>query len=186
MLANLRALFGVVVDIVFLRRGPENMPASNTLLGIVVVVYVALYTLAYSVFILPALPVVPATWALQIACAALLELLWFRIGFQLAGKPERFTQTATAVFAASTLFIPALALIGSLMPYMAQGATAQPPALASFLTAFIAIWMLVILIRIVRAAFEWSWPRSILFILGANIVPIIILSLLFGDSQKPV
>jgi hypothetical protein len=186
MLANLRALFGVVVDIVFLRRGPENMPASNTLLGIVVVVYVALYALAYNAFILPAAPQAPRSWALQIVCAALLELAWFRIAFQLAGKPERFTQTATAIFATSTLFIPALAMIGSLMPYMQKGATTPPPALTSFLTAFIAIWMFVILIRIVRAAFEWTWPRSILFVLAANFVPMIILALLFGDSQKPV
>ncbi|MEO8061457.1 MAG: hypothetical protein ABI821_01780 [Pseudomonadota bacterium] len=186
MLANLRALFGVVVDIVFLRRGPENMPASNTLLGIVVVVYVALYALAYNAFILPAAPATPRSWALQIVCAALLELAWFRIAFQLAGKPERFTQTATAIFATSTLFIPALAMVGSLMPYMAKGATSQPPAMTSFLTAFIGIWMVVILIRIVRAAFEWTWPRSILFVLAANFVPMIILSLVFGDSQKPV
>jgi hypothetical protein len=186
MLANLRALFGVVVDIVFLRRGPENMPASNTLLGIVVVVYVALYALAYSIFILPAAPATPHSWGLQIVFAALLELAWFRIAFQLAGKPERFTQTATAIFATSTLFIPALGMIGSLIPYMKEGNTAQPPALTSFLTAFIAIWMFVILIRIVRSAFEWGWPRSIFFVLAANFIPMIILSLVFGDSQKPV
>ena len=33
MLANLRALFGVVVDIVLLRRGPEDLPASTVLLA---------------------------------------------------------------------------------------------------------------------------------------------------------
>jgi hypothetical protein len=190
MLANLRALFGVVVDIVFLRRGPENMPASNSLLGIVVVVYVALYALAYQAFILPQLPNPPRAWALQIVCASLLELLWFRVGFQLAGKAERFTQTATAIFATSLLFIPSLAVIGSLMPYMEagmkEGSTVQPPALASFLSAFIMIWMIVILVRIVRSAFEWNWPRSIFFVIGANLVPIIILSLVFGESQKPV
>ncbi|MEJ0085438.1 MAG: hypothetical protein WDO72_07145 [Pseudomonadota bacterium] len=186
MLANLRALFGVVVDIVFLRRGPENMPASNTLLGIVVVVYVALYTLAYQAFILPALPVTPRAWSVQIVANALLEVLWFRIGFQLAGKPERFVQTVTAIFATSMLFIPALAVIGSLLPYMKEGSTAQPPALAGFLSAFIMIWMIVILVRIVSAAFEWTWPRAILFLIGANFVPVIILAIVFGDSQKPV
>jgi hypothetical protein len=186
MLANLRALFGVVVDIVFLRRGPENMPASNTLLGIVVVFYVALYALAYSIFILPAAPDTPNSWVLQIVCGSLLELLWFWIAFQLAGKPERFTQTAIAIFATSTFFIPALALVGTLVPYMNKGATGQPPPLTSFLTAFIAIWVFVILVRIVRSAFEWGWPRTIVFVLAANFVPMIILSLVFGDSQKPV
>ena len=69
-------------------------------------------------------------------------------------------QTATAIFATSTLFIPALAMIGSLMPYMKKERPRSRRALTSFLTAFIATWMFVILIRIVRSAFEWTWPRS--------------------------
>ncbi|HLA73060.1 MAG TPA: hypothetical protein VK624_16255 [Steroidobacteraceae bacterium] len=186
MLANLRALFGVVVDIVFLRRGPENIPSSSTLLGVVVTVYVALYTLAYQAFILSAVPAAPRTWALQIVLAALIELLWFWIAFRIARKPERFVQTMTAVFATSMLFIPALAMVGALLPYMKEGSTAQPPAMLSFLTAFAGIWMVVILVRIVRSAFEWNWPRSIGFVLAANFVPVIILSLIFGDSPKPV
>ena len=36
MLANLRALFGVVVDIVLLRRGPEHLPASPALLAVTI------------------------------------------------------------------------------------------------------------------------------------------------------
>ena len=186
MLANLRALFGVVVDIVFLRRGPENIPSSSTLLGVVVTVYVAFYTLAYQAFILSAVPAAPRTWALQIVLAALIELLWFWIAFRIARKPERFVQTMTAVFATSMLFIPALAMVGALLPYMKEGSTAQPPAMLSFLTAFAGIWMVVILVRIVRSAFEWNWPRSIGFVLAANFVPVIILSLIFGDSPKPV
>jgi hypothetical protein len=186
MLANLRALFGVVVDIVFLRRGPENIPASTSLLVVVVGAYVALYTLAYRVFILPVAPSAPGSWALQIVCAVLIELLWFRVAFQIARKPERFVQTMTAVFATSTLFIPALAMVGALMPYMKDGGSAQAPALLSFLTAFVGIWMVVIVVRIVRSAFEWNWPISIFFVLAANFVPVIILSIVFGGSPKPI
>jgi hypothetical protein len=185
MLANLRALFGVVVDIVFLRRGPENIPASGTLLGIVLGIYLALYALAYHTFILPALPAPPGAWALQIVVAVLIELLWFKVAFQLARKPERFVQTMTAIFAASTLFIPALAIVAALLPYSKKETAAQAPALLSFLSAFVVIWMLVILIRIVRSAFEWAWPISLAFVLAANIVPLIVLSILFGDSPKP-
>jgi hypothetical protein len=186
MLANLRALFGVVVDIVFLRRGPENMPASITLLGIVVVVYVALYSLAYSVFILPVAPETPDSWLVQIACGSLLQLAWFWVAFQLAGKPERFTQTATAIYATGMFFIPTLALLGTLMPFMKKGATGQPPPLIGLLTLLIAVWVFVIVVRIVRSAFEWAWFRTIIFVLAANLVPMIILGLVFGDSQKPI
>jgi hypothetical protein len=186
MLANLRALFGVVVDIVFLRRGPENIPASSTLLGVVVTVYVTLYTLAYHAFVLSAVPAAPRSWALQIVLAVLIELLWFWIAFRIVRKPERFVQTMTAVFATSTVFIPALPMVGALLPSMKEGATVQPPAMLSFLTAFVGIWMVVILVRIVRAAFEWSWPISIAFLFAANFIPVIFLSLIFGDSPKPV
>jgi len=42
MLANLRALFGLLVDIVLLRRGPESLPASPSLLVIVIVLNTAM------------------------------------------------------------------------------------------------------------------------------------------------
>jgi hypothetical protein len=186
MLANLRALFGVIVDIVLLRRGPEHVPASSTLLVVIVTVYVALYTLAYATFIVPAVPATPPTWALQIVMAVLLELLWFRAAFHIARKPERFVQTMIAMFAVSTLFVPALAMVGTLMPYMKEGPAAQPPAMLSFLTAFVGVWMVVVLIRIVRAAFEWTWPAAIFFFVAANFVPVILLAIVFGDSPKPV
>jgi hypothetical protein len=186
MLANLRALFGVIVDIVLLRRGPETLPASSTLLGIVVTVYTVLNGLAYHAFILAALPVRPRYFDLQFVVTVALQLLWFRVAFRMAGKPERFLQTATAVFATSTLFIPMLALVGALMPYMKKDSTVEPPALPSFLTAFAAIWMLMILVHIVRSAFEWSWLRSLGFVLAANFVPAILASILFGVAQPPV
>jgi membrane protease YdiL (CAAX protease family) len=116
----------------------------------------------------------------------LIELAWFRIAFQLAAKPERFTQTATAIFAIRTLFLPSLALLPALIPYMEKGATGQPPALTSFLAAFIHVWVFVVMVRIVRSAFEWTWPRSIFFFIAAKVVPIILIALVFGDSQKPV
>lgn len=186
MLANLRALFGVVVDIILLRRGPEHVPASGTLLVLIVAVYVALYTLAYATFIIPVVPVTPRSWALQIVMAVLIELAWFRVAFQVARKPERFTQTMIAMFSVSTLFVPALAMVGTLMPYMKEGPAAQPPAMLSFLTAFVGVWMVVALIRIVRAAFEWNWPLAIAFFFAANFVPVIFLAALFGNSPKPV
>ena len=56
MLANLRALFGVFVDIMLLRRGPEHLPASPVLLGIVVAVDVILYSIADRLFVRPVAP----------------------------------------------------------------------------------------------------------------------------------
>jgi hypothetical protein len=185
MLVNLRALFGVILDIVLLRRGPENLPASNTLLAAAVAIFVALNVLAFQVFVVAQMPETPRAWPLMIVVASLLQLLWFRAAFRIVGKPERFAQTMIAVFATSTLFIPALALFGALIPYSKKGAAEAPPLL-SFLFIAIEVWMLVILSRIVRVAFEWPWLAAIVFVFAANFATAVILSVLFGDSPKPV
>ena len=103
MLANLRALFGVVVDIVLLRRGPEHLPASPALLAAVI----AIYLVVYSVLTILS-PNVPPIWVLPLLMAALIAVLWFRAGLVAAKKRERFTQTTAAYFAATTMFLPVL------------------------------------------------------------------------------
>jgi hypothetical protein len=185
MLVNLRALFGVIVDIVLLRRGPENLPASNTLLAAVVAIFIALNVLAIQVFIVSQVSTAPRAWPLMIIVAALLQLVWFRAAFGIVRKPERFVQTMIAVFATSTLFIPALALFSVLIPYSKKGAAEAPPLL-SFLFIAVEVWMLMILSRIVRVAFEWPWLAAIVFVFAANFATAVILAVLFGDSPQPV
>ena len=48
------------------------------------------------------------SWPLQLLVGTIVRLLWFQLAFTLANKPERFLQTATAIFGANTLFLPAL------------------------------------------------------------------------------
>jgi len=184
MLANLRALFGVVVDIVLLRRGPENLPASPQLLAACVVLNVLLYGLAYYALVVPRLPGESSAWPLQILVGAIVSLAWFRVAFIVARKPERFVQTMIAVFAVNTLFIPAaVPLVAALIPYLEKPGT-PAPALLAFAMAIVGIWLLVVTVRIVRAAFEWSWPGSVVFVLGGNFATVLFLGLLFGESSK--
>jgi hypothetical protein len=90
-----------------------------------------------------------------------------------------------AVFATNTLFIPAMPLAAALMPYLPPKPGAEPaPAMLVLLMALIALWVLAVLSRIVRSAFEWSWAVSILFAVASSIAPAILLSIIFGDSQK--
>jgi hypothetical protein len=184
MLANLRALLGVVADIVLLRRGPEHLPASPVLLAFVVVAYVVLYALAYQVFVVPQLPQPPPAWPLQSASATLLELLWFRVAFNLVRKGERFVQTATALFAVNTLFIFCVPLLAALIPASLDPQNVQPPLLPLLLGSFAGIWMLVVLVRIVRGAFEWGWVASALLLLGGLFVPAVIVSAMFSGSPN--
>jgi hypothetical protein len=185
MLANLRALFACLVDIMLLRRGPENLPASTPLLALFVILYVALFGLAYHTLLVPVAPEVPPNWPLQLAAGAVLTLLWWRVAFHLAKKPERFVQTMIAVFATNTLFVPAMPLAAALWPYLHEKPGGeQPPGMLVLLTALITTWVLAVLVRIVRSAFEWSWPASIFFAIASNIGPAILLAILFGEPPK--
>jgi len=184
MLANLRALFGVVVDIILLRRGPEQLPASPLLMSVVVAVNCVVYGVAYHSQILPFLPEAQSRWPLDMALSTLLTLVWFRVAFKLVKKPERFVQTMIAVFATNTLFLPLeLALIGQLLPYILKKPPEAAPALLVLAMCILAVWTLAVLVRIVRLAFEWSWVRSIVFLFAGNIAIAIFLSILFGSSQ---
>jgi hypothetical protein len=184
MLANLRALFGVVVDIILLRRGPEQLPASPLLMTVVVAVNCVVYGVAYHSQILPFLPEASSRWPLDMALSTLLTLVWFRVAFKLVHKPERFVQTMIAVFATNTLFLPLeLALIGQLLPFILKKPPVAAPGLLVLAMCIVAVWTLTVLVRIVRLAFEWSWVRSIVFLFAGNIAIAIILSILFGSSQ---
>ena len=187
MLANLRALFVSLVDIMLLRRGPEHLPASPSLLAALVVLNLVLTGLAYHALFLPLVPEAPANWPLQLISGALATLLWWRVAFQLARKSERFVQTMIAVVATNTLTVPAMPLAAALLPYLPSKTGAEPapaPAMLVLLMALITLWVLAVLSRIVRSAFEWSWPVSIVFTVASSIGPAILLTIIFGDPQK--
>ena len=184
MLANLRALFGCMVDIILLRRGPEHLPASTLLLGIVVALEIILYSIGDRLFIRPVARQFAATPFMQLA-GALLTLLTFRIALRLAGKPERFVQTMIAIFATNTMAIPALPLLGALLQYNGKPGSAAAPLLLLLLCAVVGIWMIAVFVHIVKSAFEWSWLQAALMFIATHIGIAIVLGLIFGEAPKP-
>jgi hypothetical protein len=177
MLVNLRAVLARVVDIVLLRAGPETLPASKGLLAVVIAVNVAV-----SAAVTTVMPTAPQSWPLQLLVGTIVTVLWFQLAFALANKPERFLQTATAIFATTTLFLPALIpLVTALLPYLDKPDPAvDPPAALSILCALLAIWLLIVQVRIVRAAFEWPYFAAIIFIFGLNFASALVYGVLFG------
>jgi hypothetical protein len=179
MLVNLRALLVRLIDIVLLRGGPEHMPASPALLAIIVAANVVLSALIYA-----SNPGSPETWQLQLLVVTVVTLLWFKAAFVLTGKPERFVQTSAAIFGTSTLFTPAiLPLSIALIPYLekhAQDPTVTPPALLSLVAAAIGIWWVVVQVRIIRAAFDWTYFATIVFFFALNIATAVAYGVMFG------
>jgi len=180
MLANLRALFAVIFDIILLRRGPEAMPASQTLLVLVVAL-----NIVGSVILNGADASSLGVAVLQAAVGCAVMLLWFRAALVLSQKGERFLQTMSALLAVNAMFLPAMIpLITALLPYLEKADPANPPPAALFiLTLVIAGWALVVQVRIVRAAFECPWIGAILLVLGEVIATGFISMLLFGSPD---
>jgi len=83
----------ICLDIVLWRRGPQDLPASSLLLGVAVASY-----LAVSAVQLALLGETAATWAFFIVVDPLLLGGWLWLVLRLYGHPERFQQTASAVF----------------------------------------------------------------------------------------
>jgi len=174
MLANLRALFSVVVDIILLRRGPEQVPASSALLVVTVGIYMAI-----SAMVVASVSTKDANWPLELVIGAASMLVWYRVALHLAKKGERYPQTMTAMFGVSTIFAPLLFPMTNSLLVQVQ-AKQQPSQFITMLALFLVVWMLVVLVRIVSAAFELSWPAALLLVVGEWIFSVLLLVLILG------
>lgn len=179
MLGSLRALLGVIVDIILLRRGPEHVPASPALLAVVIAIYAAGAAITGAVFSPAGQP-----WAVELVVAIVATLAFYQIALNVAKKRERFTQTMTAMFAVRAIFTPFLVpMMGSVMSSL----QAKQPAssLLALLVLAGMIWVFVVDVRIMRSAFEWPTPAALLLVVGQQIVMLILFVLLLGGSQSP-
>jgi len=157
MLAILRALFGRLVDIILLRRGPEQLPASRTLLVLMIVLNFVGSLIWAGVVSVPA---IDAMLQSLIACGVM--LLWYHWALHIAQKRERYLQTLTALFGVSAMFLPVLMIM----------------------TMVVLFWGLLVNVRIVRVAFETNWVGAILLVLGEGFATLFVLSVFLGDPSK--
>jgi hypothetical protein len=142
------AALRVFVGIVRLKKGPQDLPVSAPLLLSVIVLSVV------PDLVISALgPATGANLAFPLAVEIIFTLLWYAGMLRIAGKPERFFQTATAVFGVQVILAPLLVFAGWFVSTYHDDPNWQVPA--SFVALIVAIWVLVILVRILRAATEW-------------------------------
>jgi hypothetical protein len=179
MLANLRALLGVIVDIVLLRRGPDSLPAAPVLLFVFITLYAVSGGLA-----LASLPKPPALLPVHVLINIVVMLLSYHLAFIAAQRRERFVQTVSAVFAVGALFAPAMIPLGSTVMSQAQKPETASGALL-ILALGLAVWLFVIQIRIVRAALEWPIAGIVGFLIAQELLGALIFVLLFGDPASP-
>jgi hypothetical protein len=104
----------VFLDIVLWRRGPQDLPVSAVLLAITIAAYVAVSGLQLAL-----LDETPRMWLFFLVGDPLLLAAWIWLVLRLFSHPERFLQTAAAVFGTGALlgvalFLPLQVLVASL------------------------------------------------------------------------
>jgi hypothetical protein len=98
----MRELLRLFGQIALSRRGPQDLPAAPLLLAITIACYLAMACVSF-VIVPP-----PMSWPGPLALDVGFTLVWYTILMRAFGKPERFLQTATAVFGYQLVIGPPL------------------------------------------------------------------------------
>ncbi|WP_006787769.1 hypothetical protein [Thiorhodospira sibirica] len=144
------ALIRPFFEIIFLRQGPQDLPASRALLALCLLLYILLGIVIASPFYGLQQAIVQSV--LEVSLLALLVWLLLR----LRGMAARFTQTLTAFSGAGVLLgLLTLPLVYSLLGAEARS-TEQIPALASLTYLLILGWLLGVYGHILRHAMNFQ------------------------------
>jgi hypothetical protein len=149
----MREVLKLFAQILLLRRGPQDLPASGLLLSLTVAAYLGVNCLVSSVF--PPEPQWP--WLLLADVAFLLA--WNALLLRFARRPERTLQTTTAVFGYQLLLAPPLVLLLWLAQRLHGAPAWEAPLVAAGLVLL--VWLIAVNTRIISAALEWSIAASI-------------------------
>ena len=153
----MREVVSLYVQIALLRRGPQDLPVSRLLLLVTVCGYAAVNALVSA--LLP-----PSTgWAAQLAIDVAFTLAWYAALLQLAGRSERFLQTASAVFGFQAVLSPLLIVSEWLMRRFGQDSTWQLPIAVAGLA--LVVWLIAANSHVVKAALDWSSASSVALVI---------------------
>lgn len=161
-------LLRTTLDILLLRRGPQDLPGAQVLVGSTMLAYFGL-----NFFLLQTgLPAMQAMLHAFVSCAVL--ALFTHGLLRWKNKPERFNQTLLAlVLTGVILGLMTVAPMQALQPFIEAVAkaeagteiTIQPPAWAVLSYAVVGIWHLIVMGHVFRHALETTMGRGILFTL---------------------
>lgn len=163
------------VEIALLRRGPQDLPASSFLLTVTVLGYLAVNVLAR--FLMPA---AQGAWMLQLLFELLFTLGWYALLLRIFNRPERFLQTATAMFGYQTLLAPPIIAAIWLVQQFGKESVWLLPVLVIALV--LVVWLIAAGAHILKAALEWSMPASVGMIILQMVVGELLLLGLFAPS----
>ncbi|HKZ74179.1 MAG TPA: hypothetical protein VJ011_08945 [Steroidobacteraceae bacterium] len=141
-------LVRLYAQIALLRRGPQDVPGSALVLVATVAGY---FVVNFAVSLV--LPPIEGAWAGRLAVDVVFMLVWYAALLRLAGKPERFVQTASAVFGFQAVLAPLLVVTGWLMRRHDQDPAWQFPL--AMLAVLLVVWLIAANSHVLKAALEW-------------------------------
>jgi hypothetical protein len=139
-------LFRVFTLIALSRKGPQDLPASPILLALTVVGY---YLVNFGINLL--MPAVDS-WRVHLIVDVAFTLGWYAVLLRAFGKPERFLQTATAMFGYQLVLAPLWIAAIYLSRRFTEDSVWQFPAAVIGLA--IAIWIIRAGGYVLKAALE--------------------------------
>lgn len=176
-----------------MRKGPQDLPYVPWLLVALSLLFAILddqqRQLAYEQLAQPAagaaVRTAAPTWGLTLyAWASQLAIPWLLL--RIAGKPERYVQTALAsLIVSSVATLLAIPLVATLGPIPAQADQLSPgQALIAWLSLFLMIWQLLLQAHVFRHALDVSLRRSLFIVIGLMALEICVSVLLFGMQRS--
>lgn len=164
----------VLTGIVRLQKGPEDLPFSVPLLVALVIVSSLLDAVTWAVVPLPEKSTAQASGALLIGIGIVVTVGWYGLLLRLAGKPERFVQTLSAVFGFQIILAPALLFTAWFYFTYFQDPTWK--FTAGLLRSAVEIWALVILARILRSATQWPMFSCVMLAIANELLSAILMA----------
>jgi hypothetical protein len=174
--ADLAGLARLYFAIAIWRRGPQDLPAVGILLPLTIAAYVLL-----SAAVGASLPAMRPGWLPQVALDALFFSLWYWLLLAIAGRRERYLQTAAALFGLQTVIAAPSMVVIWLMQRMAHDDSLRLPVY--FAALALAIWTLVAIGHILRSALERSLGFCLILALLQMLVEELLLVSVFGPGQ---
>jgi hypothetical protein len=151
-------LLRLFVQIALLRRGPQDLPASPTLLAVTAGTYFAVNYLVYSM-----LPDVTQPWRQHLISEVVYTLVSIGIILRIAGRPERYLQTVTAIFGYLIVLSPLTLCAGWLLDRYENVPNVQFPVALFGLMLF--VWMIAVGQQVLKAALELSTLASVVLVI---------------------
>ncbi len=171
----MQQLLSAFLDIIMLRRGPQDLPASQFLM----VSALLCYTASGLALFLTQIPSLGGALA-ELSVVLALEAGFFVALLALQGKLSRAVQTLTALWGTGTL----LTLVGlPLHMWIVAIPEGAPPAtLPNLGVLLLLILSLVVAGHILREALELPLPAGILLVMSEFILSVFVTAQLFGGG----